>query len=133
MTGAYAHALVVGRDAVDGLGHANNVEFVRWMNDAAVAHAEARGWTAAAGAVGAAWVVRAHRVDYLRPAFAGDGVRVLTWVADVRGASSLRRYRIERLADGAVLAEAETDFAFVDAQTGRPRRIPAELKVAYPG
>jgi acyl-CoA thioester hydrolase len=91
VTGAHAHELVVGAGAVDRHGHLNNVEFVRWMNDAAVAHAAARGWAAAADAAGAAWVARAHRIDYLRPAFAGDRVRVLTWVADVRGAGSLRR------------------------------------------
>ena len=131
MMSVYAYELDVGVDAVDRHGHVNNVEFVRWMNDAAAADANARGWTAATDAVGAAWVARAHRIDYLRPAFAGDRVRVLTWVADVRGASSLRRYRIERAGDNAVLAEAETDFAFVDARTGRPRRIPADLKAAF--
>jgi acyl-CoA thioester hydrolase len=131
VTGAHAHELVVGAGAVDRHGHANNVEFVRWMNDAALAHAAARGWAAAADAAGSAWVARAHRIDYLRPAFAGDRVRVLTWVADVRGATALRRYRIERAGDDAVLAEAETDFAFVDARTGRPRRIPADLKAAF--
>ena len=131
MTGTHALELDVGADAVDRHGHVNNVDFVRWMNDAAAAHADARGWSSAAEAAGAAWVARAHRIDYLRPAFAGDRVRVLTWVADVRGASSLRRYRIERVGDNAVLAEAETDFAFVDARTGRPRRIPADLKAAF--
>ena len=131
MTGAHGNEFVVGADAVDRHGHVNNVEFVRWMNEAAVAHADARGWSSAAEAAGAAWVARAHRIEYLRPAFAGDRVRVLTWVVDVRGASSLRRYRIERAGDNAVLAEAETDFAFVDARTGRPRRIPADLKAAF--
>jgi acyl-CoA thioester hydrolase len=129
--GPHANEFVVGADAVDRHGHVNNVEYVRWMNDAAVAHAQARGWTAATEAEGAVWVARAHRIEYLRPAFAGDRVRVLTWVADVRGATSLRRYRIERVGDNTVLAEAETDFALVDARTGRPRRIPAHLKAAF--
>jgi acyl-CoA thioester hydrolase len=96
-----------------------------------VAHAIARGWEAATEAAGAAWVARAHRITYLRPAFAGDRVRVLTWIVDVRGATSLRGYRIERAGDNAVLAEAETDFALVDARTGRPRRVPPELRAAF--
>src|SRR4051794_18334412 len=33
--------------ALDANGHANNVEFLRWMQDAAVAHADAVGCTAA--------------------------------------------------------------------------------------
>jgi acyl-CoA thioester hydrolase len=131
MTGAHTHEFAVGADAVDRHGHVNNVEYVRWMNDAAAAHADARGWTAATEAAGAVWVARAHRIEYRRPAFAGDRVRVLTWVVDVRGATSLRRYRIERTGDNTVLAEAETDFALVDARTGRPRRIPPELRAAF--
>ena len=127
MTPVHTHELEVPPAAVDGNGHVNNVEFVRWMNDAAVAHADARGWTAATLAAGAAWVVRTHRVKYIRPAFSGDRVRVHTWVADVGRATSLRKFRFERAADDAVLVEAETEFAFVDARTGRPRRIPPDV------
>ena len=56
MTGTHALELDVGTDAVDRHGHVNNVEYVRWMNDAAAAHADARGWTAATEAARAVWV-----------------------------------------------------------------------------
>jgi acyl-CoA thioester hydrolase len=72
--------------------------------------------------------VRSHHVEYLRPAFAGDALRVLTWVADFRRAFSMRRYRFTRPADGAVLARGETNWVFVDVATGKPRSIPAELQ-----
>src|SRR3954454_6420100 len=82
-----------GPSSIDANGHANNVEFVRWMQDAAVAHADAAGCTAATlAAAGGAWVVRSHRIEYLRPAFAGDRLAVVTWVADFRRAFSLRKY-----------------------------------------
>src|SRR3954465_5338046 len=91
------HALPAPPAAIDANGHANNVEFVRWMQEAAVAHAEAAGGTAAAmAALGAAWVVRSHRIEYLRPAFAGDRLAVVTWVADFRRAFSLRKYEFVR-------------------------------------
>jgi acyl-CoA thioester hydrolase len=106
----------------------NNVEFVRWMQDAAVAHADARGLTAATREAGATWVVRSHRIEYLRPAMAGDRINVLTWVADFRRAFSLRRYRFTRASDGTVLARGETDWVFVDVKTGRPKSVPEELK-----
>ena len=131
MTGVHAYEIEVGVGAADRQGHVNNVEFVRWMNDAAVAHADAQGWTDATEATGAAWVVREHRVAYLRPAFPGDRIRVLTWVSEVGGATSLRKYRVERAGDHAMLVEAETRFAFVDARTGRPRRIPTHLRAAF--
>ena len=48
-----------------------------------------------------------------------------------RAVSWVRRACVERVGDNAVLAEAETDFAFVDARTGRPRRIPADFRAAF--
>jgi hypothetical protein len=88
----FTYDLIIGPDAIDANGHANNVEFVRWMQEAAIAHSDAVGCTAATLAAGGVWVVRSHRIEYLRPAFAGDRVAVVTWVADYRRAFSMRRY-----------------------------------------
>src|SRR4051812_49442383 len=76
--------LTIGPSAIDANGHANNVEFVRWMQDAAVAHADAVGCTAATLAAGGAWVVRSHRIEYLRPAFAGGRLGGVAWGAGFR-------------------------------------------------
>ena len=124
----HPYDLVVGPGSIDANGHVNNVEFVRWMQDAAVHHADARGLTEATKQAGATWVVRSHLVEYLRPAFAGDVLRVLTWVADFRRAFSNRRYRFTRPADAAILAKGETDWVFVDTATGRPKSIPEPLQ-----
>jgi acyl-CoA thioesterase FadM len=35
--------------------------------------------------------VRSHLVEYLRPAFEGQRIRVSTWVANLRRVRSLRR------------------------------------------
>ena len=128
MAVVYEYDVVVESSAIDANGHMNNVEFVRWMQEAATRHADAAGCTAATREAGATWVVRSHHVEYLRPAFVGERLRVLTWVADFRRAFSLRRYRFTRPADGAVLARGETNWVFVDAATGRPKSIPAELQ-----
>ena len=128
MARAYEYEIEVTGAAIDANGHVNNVEFVRWMQEAAVRHADGRGCTAATKAAGATWVVRSHKIEYRRPAFAGERVRVRTWVADFRRAFSLRRYQFLRAADGTVLAEGETDWVFVDAANGRPRSIPEDIR-----
>jgi acyl-CoA thioester hydrolase len=128
---AYEFEFDVPDAAIDANGHANNVEFVRWMQDAAVAHADAAGCTAATLAAGATWVGRSHRIDYRRPVFAGERVRVVTWVENVRRAFSLRRYRFERASNAEVLAEGETDWVFVDTATGRPRSVPDSIKAMF--
>jgi len=56
---------------------------------------------------------------------------VETWVANFRKVRSLRRYKFIRAADQTVLAEAETDWVFVDAATGRPRAIPGEIRKVF--
>ena len=70
-------------------------------------------------------------LEYLFPAFAGDSVAVLTWVADLRPRSSTRRYLIWRARDHRVLARAETLWVFVDVDTGRARAIPEELRSSF--
>src|SRR5439155_19675109 len=111
--------------------HVNNVAYVQWMQDAAIAHATASGCTAMTKAIGAMWVARTHHIEYLSPAFAGDVITVITCAADFRKVRSLRRYKFVRTTDGKVLARGETDWVFVDAATGRPRAIPDEIKNSF--
>jgi acyl-CoA thioester hydrolase len=132
MIGAYRHEVKVTAAVVDGNGHVNNVAYVQWMQDAAVAHARVSGCTRESKAIGATWVVRSHHIEYLSPVFEGDVVVVLTWVANFRKVRSLRKYRLVRQTDQAVVAEAETDWVFVDAASGRPRAIPEVVSRTLP-
>jgi acyl-CoA thioester hydrolase len=127
MEPVYRLEIIVPAEAVDRNRHVNNVAYVQWMQDAAIQHSAATGCTRMTEALGATWVARMHRIEYLSPAFAGEAITVLTWVADFRKVRSLRRYRFIRAADQQVLAQGETDWVLVDVATGRPRGIPAEL------
>ena len=118
---------VTERD-IDANGHVNNIVYVQWMQDVAIAHSASVGCTAATTAAGCAWVARSHWIEYLRPAFAGDRVLVQTWLVDAtRKSTSPRRYRMVRESDGAVLARGETLWVFVDSRSGRPRTVPPEV------
>jgi acyl-CoA thioester hydrolase len=128
----YREELTVPASAIDENGHVNNVAFVQWMQDVATRHFDAAGGRAAMHAVGGAWVVRSHNVEYLLPAFAGERLQVLTWVASFNRALSLRRYRFLRAADGKLLVRGETQWVFVSTATGRLLRIPAEIQRAFP-
>lgn len=128
----YRHKFTVPESAVDRNGHVNNVVYVQWMQDVAVLHADATGGTRAMHAAGATWVVRSHKIEYLNPAFAGEEVTALTWVVDFRRVRSLRCYRFLRERDKTLLARGETDWVFVDAESGRPRKIPDEVMRVFP-
>lgn len=127
---AHRHSFVVTPQDIDDFGHANNVVWVRWVNEAAIAHSNAVGLSAERlRELDAIWVVRKHEIEYLAPAFAGQTLECLTWPAAVRGATSLRRSVFSL--DGRVLARAETVWALLHATSGRPRRVSAELMAAY--
>jgi acyl-CoA thioester hydrolase len=125
-THAYTHRFIVEASDIDQLGHANNVAYVRWVQDVAAAHWHHL-YPPTAELPPQVWVVQEHRVRYLRSAYAGDELQVSTWVADVKGASSKRLTRIERVADNQLLCAAETQWVLLDAASGRPVRVPGDV------
>ncbi|HRI08649.1 MAG TPA: acyl-CoA thioesterase [Nannocystaceae bacterium] len=116
---------------IDDLGHVSNLRYLAWMQDAAIAHSTALGWPPRRYIeAGAFWVVRSHTIEYLRPAFADDEIVVRTWVAAMGRIDSVRRYRVIRRGDQALLAVGETRWVFVDASMS-PRRILPEVAAAF--
>ena len=124
--------VVTGND-IDELGHVNNVVWVRFVVELAVAHSDAVGLdTEAYRKLGAWWVVHRQEVDYHAPAFPGEEILEETWLTEMRGARCLRSSRFRRSADDALLVEARTTWVFADIQSGRPRRIAAEVRDRFP-
>jgi acyl-CoA thioester hydrolase len=132
MPAVFEYQHQVRDEEIDSLGHVTNLAYMRWMQDAAVAHSTAQGWPLRRHVeLGAGWVVRSHAITYLRPAFAGEQVVVRTWVAGFKKTTSLRKYRIIRPDDDALLAIAETNWAFIGFERWAPRRIPQEVREAF--
>ena len=110
---------VAPRD-VDLLGHVNNVVWVRYVVEL----------FEATRALGGIWIVRRHDVLYHANVPGGATIRETTWISSLRGALSLRHARFESEA-GVRLVEATTEWAYVDAATLRPRRVPAEVRERF--
>jgi acyl-CoA thioester hydrolase len=126
----YSKTLVIPKSAIDENGHVNNVAYVQWMQDIAVEHYSAIGGVEAQG-YDATWVVREHRIEYLLPAYAGEEIEVKTWVENIRRVRSLRKYEFVRKSDSKVLVKGETDWVFVDANSGRPLPIPEKVSSVF--
>ena len=78
MSGAFEMAIAVEPADIDGLGHVNNVVYLRWVQDIAIAH-----WRAVASAADQEkflWIVVRHEIDYKQPARLGDVILAKTWV-----------------------------------------------------
>jgi acyl-CoA thioester hydrolase len=128
----FTRTFVVPDEAIDELGHVSNLKYIAWMQEIAIQHSAAQGWPVERYLQsGAVWVVRSHFITYLRPAFAGESITLQTWVAEFKQRSSLRKYLVLRTADQKVMVEAETNWVYVDQQSGRPLRIPDDLRTAF--
>jgi acyl-CoA thioester hydrolase len=128
----YEHHLTVLPSDIDENDHANNLCYLRWMNEAALAHSAENGWNPQRYIdLGASWFARKHTIEYLSPAFEGDKLVVRTGVSDWHNFKSTRTYRILRISDGKVIAKAETLWVFVNLSTGKPTRLPKEVADAF--
>jgi acyl-CoA thioester hydrolase len=114
---------------IDQLGHVNNVTYLRWVQDAAVAH-----WVAAAPPEDQAklyWVVVRHEIDYKHPALPGDELMARTWVGKASGIKFERHTEITRATDRTVLAKARTLWVPMDGKTGRPTAVSPEVRARF--
>jgi acyl-CoA thioester hydrolase len=106
---------------IDRQGHVNNVAFVRYIQEVAIAH-----WSSVASTevqTAYTWVVRKHEVEYLRPAFPGEELLLRTWVGEPSGATWERFTEVLRAGEEKPLVIARTVWVLLDAATGRPRRV----------
>ncbi len=118
----------------DEFEHANNTCYVHWMQTVAAAHSASLGWTGERyKEFGAIWVVRRHIIDYINPIFPGEELLAETWVPEMKNVFCIRQYRFTRIGDGKRISNAETRWGFVDFTTGRPTRIPSEIRDIFVG
>lgn len=130
---AHCYSVVVTSDDIDGLGHANNVRYLQWLEDAAWSHSVALGIDLSCfNELDRAMAARRHTLDYIAPCFEGDDIEVRTWIAsnDMR-VSMERRYQIVRPSDEVLLLSASTIWVCIAMSSGRPKRMPEKFKDCY--
>ncbi|MCW5831391.1 MAG: acyl-CoA thioesterase [Labilithrix sp.] len=128
----FAHEIVVEDAHIDRFGHANNVVILQWIQDVAEAHSASVGFPLAAyERLGAAFVVRRHEIDYLRPSVRGERLLVRTWVDAARSASCSRGTEITSVNEGQAVAKAMTTWVFAELATLRLAPIPDDVRVAF--
>lgn len=129
----FMQQVIVAAEHTDPFGHANNVAYLKWLEDIAWAHSVAAGLGMSEFQhIGAGFVVRRHELDYLAPTFAGDVLHIGTWVAENHGRADMwRAYQVIRSSDQQAVLRARTRWGCIDMQTGRARRQPSEFTTAY--
>jgi acyl-CoA thioester hydrolase len=96
---------------IDDQNHVNNTVYLRWVQEVATAHWEAIASSEAQKGIG--WVV------------------LRTWVGKATRLTFERFTEIRRSGDGQLLSSARTLWCPINAQTGRPVRVPVDVREQF--
>ena len=119
----FSHSFRVSAEDIDEQGHVNNVAYVKWIQDVAVAH-----WFSATTETEREkyiWMVTRHEVDYKKQAFENERITATTWVGDPTRISWERLTEITR--GESLLVKARSVWCLIDRETLKPTRIAKEL------
>lgn len=114
---------------IDGQNHVNNTVYLRWVQEIATAHWRAVAIAQSQETIG--WVVLRHEIDYKAPAALGDEIVLRTWVGKATRLTFERFTEIRRSSGGQLLSKARTLWCPINTQTGRPSRVPAEVREQF--
>ena len=110
---------------IDDNDHVNNVVYLKWIFDVALAH-----WNVSAPDDMKAiygWVATRHEIDYRREALLGDPIVARTWIGTVDSRRFERLTEIVRTSDDQVLCRGRSIWTLLSRETGRIIRIPPEM------
>jgi acyl-CoA thioester hydrolase len=123
----FSHSFIVKREHLDEQDHVNNVVFVQWIQDVAVAH-----WQHAASSDAQenfTWYLLRHEIDYKQQAFEGDEITAATWVGTATKVTCERFTEIKR--GETLLVEARSNWCMLDSGTKRPAKINEEIRARF--
>jgi len=123
----FSHSFRVSADDIDAQSHVNNVAYVKWIQDVAVAH-----WLSATTETQREkyiWVVLRHEIDYKKQAFENEEITVKTWVGEPTRITWERLTEITRGEN--LLVKARSVWCLIERQTSKPTRITSELKELF--
>jgi len=123
----FSRKFFVNQSEIDEQNHVNNVAYVKWIQDVAVAH-----WLSAtteAQREKFTWIVVRHEIDYKNQAFENEEITVTTWVGDPTRISWERLTEITR--GESLLVKARSVWCLIDRETSKPTRITIELKELF--
>ena len=119
----FSHWFCVTAEDIDEQRHVNNVAYLRWIQDVAVAH-----WRHSASDEQLekySWVTVRHEIDYKKQAFLDEEITATTWIGEWKHVTCERFTEIHRGDD--LLVKGRTVWCMIDRETTKPARITKEL------
>jgi acyl-CoA thioester hydrolase len=125
----FSRAFTPQASDIDENGHANNVVYLAWAQEIAIAHWQAR--AAPDDQAAFAWIALRHEIDYRRPLLPAETATARTWVSPTAEGPRFDRFvRIDG-PDGAMCAQVLTTWVLIEKASGKPKRVPERLVAAF--
>ncbi len=133
MTPRHTEIYRIRHDECDAYGVLNNTAYLRLAQESAWRHSIAAGFGYDYYEdLERAWVARDSAIEYIKPVTYGDELAVTTYVPS--SGRSIARRSFDFRVDGEHVAEARTDYVYLDIRRQAPARIPSEIVEAlFPG
>jgi acyl-CoA thioester hydrolase len=129
MSAPFEISVLVMPGDIDEQNHVNNTVYLRWVQEVAAAHWQAVAKPEAQENIG--WVVLRHEIDYKAPACLGDEIILRTWVGKATRLTFERFTEIRSSGDGQLFSNARTLWCPISPQTGRPIRVPPDVRKQF--
>lgn len=116
----------------DAYGRVHHANLLRYMQETAFDASAAAGYDVQRyDVMNRLWLIHETEIEIVRPLRYGEVVEVTTYVADFRRVRSRRAYELRLAGSTELVAQAQTDWVFLDQATQRPVVIPPEMKAAF--
>ena len=112
----------------DAFGHVNNTAALRWFETSRIVYLELGGLGHLMSGVGLGPVVVSITCNYRRQLVYPDTVRIGTKIAEMGRTKMILAHAVYSDALQSVAADGQTVIVFFDFSTGRPTRLPAEVR-----
>jgi acyl-CoA thioester hydrolase len=119
----------VAAEDIDEQDHVNNMVYLRWVQDVAVAHWRALAPEEAQREI--RWVVVRHEIDYKASGCVDDEIVLRTWVGEATRLRFERLTEILRASDQRLLAKARTVWVPINVTNGKPTRVSPEVRERF--
>jgi acyl-CoA thioester hydrolase len=121
------YPLAIVSDDIDFMGHVNNSIYLKWVQEATIAHWQRFASPSAVAAY--LWIALKHEVTYRRPAFLRDQLVASVVLDKVRRESAFYEATIRR--GDEVIAEVKSRWCCVEASSRKPVRVADDVMECF--
>jgi acyl-CoA thioester hydrolase len=125
----FSHVQRVAFRDIDALGHANNVELLRFVEAARIAYMQhlQPGYSPVERPT-EGWILAETRISYRSPAYFDDVLRTTIHPGELSRSSVRLPFEIRGEEDGRLVAEGNNTVVSYDHRAGRSRPIPDAMR-----